>query len=152
MQRVPKSILLGLLLVLVAALPAVAQGQGAGGRGGGPPRGGGGRQMMGLGMYLERAWTLCSFDLGCSTTQLAKLKPTFASALKARDASLKAAAAKRDMNAASAALTKCKSTLDAKLKAVLSKAQFAKLQQSVQPAWGRSRPGAGPRAGAKGRK
>jgi len=106
-----------------------------------PP--GAGRGMMGGFLYLERSWTAVSFQLDCTSTQLATLKPTYANALAARDAAVKKAMGAKDWPGAGKAMQDCKTRLDAKLKQVLTSQQWTKLQQLTQPPTGGMRPGGG---------
>jgi Spy/CpxP family protein refolding chaperone len=137
-------------LVLVAAsVPAFSQ-PGQGGQGGARrPGGEGGRGMMGTMMYLERTWTAVSFQLDCTGEQLASLRPTYRNTLAARDAAVKAAAQAQDWQAMGKAMQDSKTRLDAKLKEVLSNAQWQKLQQLMQPRMGGMRPGGGAPGGGR---
>ncbi len=47
-------------------------------------------------MYLERTWTAVSFQLDCTSEQLAQLRPTYRRALRARDSSVKQAMQAQD--------------------------------------------------------
>jgi len=143
----------GAAMALIAAailpmviVPALSQ---APGGGPGAGRGPGGRGMMGTMMYLERTWTAVSFQLDCTGTQLEQLRPTYRNTLSARDAALKQAAEAQDWEAMGKAMEDSKTRLEAKLKAVLSSAQWTKLQQLMQPRMGGMRPpGARPGGGA----
>ncbi len=83
-------------------------------------------------MYLERTWTAVSFQLDCTSEQLAELRPTYRTALQQRDSSVKQAMQAQDWEALRAVLTQCKQTLDAKLQQVLSEEQWNKLQSLMQ--------------------
>jgi hypothetical protein len=129
-------------LLAIAVGPAFAQTGGAGGQGGGERRG-----MMGAMMYLERTWTAVSFQLECTSAQLEQLRPTYRNTLSARDAAVKAAVEAQDWQGIGKAMQDSKTRLDAKLKAVLSNAQWQKLQQLMQPRMGGMRRGGGPPGG-----
>ncbi len=146
-------------LVIVActfALVATAAAQGQGGpRAGGPPaggpegRGGGGAGAI---MYLERAWTAVSFQLGATPEQIEALAPTFASELKTRNEGLKRAMEAQDWQAAMLAVTTCQTALQDKLGEVLTPEQWTTLEElmSVQMMGG-VRGGGGGAAGRGGR-
>jgi len=127
---------------LVSAQPPPGGGGGAPGAPGGPGRGPGdrGRGMMGAMMYLERTWTAVSFQLGCTGDQLTSLRPTYQNALATREAAVKKAVAAKNWQAVGKAMQDCKTRLETKLKQVLSKQQWTKLQQLVQPPTPRPRP------------
>jgi hypothetical protein len=96
------------------------------------------RRGMGNMIYLERAWTAVSFQLNCTDDEIAALKPTFASALDARNTAIQAARqAGGDRQTMMAAIQKagddCKATLDAKLNTVLTADQQAALQKLLTP-------------------
>ncbi len=141
------SVLVVVTLLAITLIPALAQRDG-GGRPGGGPGGQGGRGMMGAMMYLERTWTAVSFQLNCSSAQLEELRPTYRNTLSARDAAVKAAAEAQDWQAIGKAMQDSKTRLDAKLKTVLSDAQWQKLQQLMQPRMGGMRP-PGPPGGSR---
>jgi hypothetical protein len=135
-------LLTSLVILAVGFASAFAMAQGGGGfggpPGGGPPGGGrgGGRGGPGGpmgGMYLERTWTAVSFQLECTAEQKDALSPTYAAALKTRDAAVLKAHEEQDMEAVQAAMKACKTTLDAKLKEVLTADQLTALQKLMQP-------------------
>ena len=111
-------VLVAVGLVAATITSSIGQRQGAGARG----------NMM----YLERTWTAVSFQLECTSGQLAQLRPTYRTALQTRDSSVKQAMEAQDWEALRAALAKCKQTLDAKLQQVLSEEQWTKLQSLMQ--------------------
>jgi len=129
MKRVAGAVVVVTLVACIAAAYVAAQGAPKGGA----PKGGPGAGAMAAFMYLERTWTAVSFQLNCTGDQVTALKPTFRNALNARDAAIRAAMKNQDWAAMGKASTDCKTRLDAKLKAVLSKAQWAKLQQMMTP-------------------
>ncbi|MFQ6131981.1 MAG: hypothetical protein ACE5R4_08100 [Armatimonadota bacterium] len=129
---------IGVVSLAVAAAVVLAQ-QPPGGR----RPGGGGRGMMGDMMYLERTWTAVSFQLDCTSEQLASLRPTYRNALNARNAALAKAREAGDFEAMGKAIRDCKTRLEAKLKEVLSTQQMTKLQQLMQPPRRPGRPGGG---------
>ena len=108
-------------------------------------RGGGARGMMGSMMYLERSWTAVSFQLDCTTEQLAQLRPTYRNTLSARDAALKEAMASQDREGTMKAITEATTRLETKLKSVLSDAQWAKLDELMTMRTARRRGGQGGR-------
>ena len=128
------------VVVVLAMTVSLAFGQKGSGKRGAGQRGPG---AMGGMMYLERTWTAVSFQLSCTSQQLEKLRPTYRTALKTRNAALKKAMEARDWKAVGTAMQKCKSTLDAKLKAVLSSQQWQKLQAQMKPRMGGMRRGGG---------
>jgi hypothetical protein len=116
-----------------------------------PPAGGQRPQIdpkvMASFMYLERTWTAVSFQLGCTSQQIASLKPTYQNALVARDAAVKKAMAAQNWQAAGKASVDCMTRLQAKLKQVLSSSQVAKLQQLLAPPAGMRGPSGAGKAG-----
>ncbi|HJN15673.1 MAG TPA: hypothetical protein QGH10_09295 [Armatimonadota bacterium] len=130
-------------LAVVVFASVVAQAPGGGGEGG--RRGGG---MMGSMMYLERTWTAVSFQLDCTTEQLAALKPTYRNALADRDAKLKAAMEAQNWESMRTIMEDCKTRIETKLKEVLSDAQETKLDGLMNR--GRSGGGGGWRGGTGG--
>lgn len=111
-------VLVAVGLVAATITSTIGQRQGAGARG----------DMM----YLERTWTAVSFQLNCTSEQLAKLRPTYRTALQTRNSSVKQAMQAQDWEALRAALAKCRQTLDAKLQPVLSDEQWTKLQTLIR--------------------
>ena len=144
MRRTSITAVLVVALLSLLIAPVFAQ---QGGRGGDR---GGRRGTMGLMMYLERTWTLCSFKLECTAEQLEQLRPTYATALDTRDEAVQAAAEAQDWEAIGTALQACKDTLDAKLAEVLSEEQNTKLQEMATQRFGGMRrgPGGPPAPGA----
>ena len=84
---------------------------------------------MGAMMYLERAWTAVSFQLGCTHEQIELLHPTFAAELKTRNDAIKKAMETQDMESMRAAITTCQSALEAKLAEVLTEEQLTALNE-----------------------
>jgi len=122
---------IGLAVSVALALAALALAQG-----GGPPPGGGGGRPPGGDMqvmtYLEKTWTAVCFQLDCTAEQQESLKATYASALQTRNQVLEQALKNRDMTAMQKAAQTCKTTLDTKLKTVLSDEQWQKLATVTQ--------------------
>ncbi len=128
-----KAIFVGMVVLVAVGLVAATITSSLGQREGAGQRGD--RQGLRPGgdmMYLERTWTAVSFQLGCTSAQLAKLRPTYRTALQTRDSSVKQAMQAQDWEALRAAIAKCKQTLDAKLQQVLSDEQWTKLQSLIQ--------------------
>jgi hypothetical protein len=126
----------GLVAVLLIAAAALVVAQAPSG----PQGRGPGRGMMAAFMYLERSWTAVSFQLNCTSEQLAALKPTYANTLAAREAAVKKALVARDWDAAGKAMQDSKTRLETKLKQVLTSQQWTKLQQLLQPPTGMMHP------------
>ncbi len=143
------------VVALALALVAVAGAQGGPGGQGGPPGGGRGGNIMGAMMYLERAWTAVSFQLGCTHEQIELLHPIFAAELKTRNDAVKKAMEAQDWESMRTAITTCQSALEAKLAEVLTEEQLTALDelmavQMMGGRGGRGGPGGGPGGGAGG--
>ncbi len=141
----------GLMTLAVVALvvgTSFAQGQ-QGQRPARPGVRGGG---MGDMMYLERAWTACSFQLDCTAEQLEALRPTFRNALNERNQALAQAMQNRDFQAMRTAIQNCKTRLQTKLQDVLTDDQWVKLDGIMtRPMMGMGGPRPGGAGGGAGR-
>jgi hypothetical protein len=89
------------------------------------PGGEGMRSMM----YLERSWCAVAFELSATNAQLAALRPTYQSVWNARKTAWEKVRSQKSPQAAAAALQNSRATIDAKLKAVLTPAQWAQWQK-----------------------
>lgn len=108
-------------VVLLSATMVLAQAGKGGGQGG--QRGGGMRGMMGV----DQEWAALCFQINISADQIAKLRPTFAWAWKARQSAIKTAMASRNFEAAGKTMAQVQSTVDARVKTVLTSAQRTQL-------------------------
>ena len=80
---------------------------------------------MGPAMYVEQSWAALCFEVNISADQIAKLRPTYQWAWKVRNAVLKTAMEKQDFQSAAPTLEKVKSTIDERVKMVLTSKQLA---------------------------
>lgn len=150
MRRVTVIGVVGLLaaigVMIFVSQVAVAQpgGAGGGGRPGGGGRGGGG---FGAIMYVERTWSALAFEIKISNQQLEKLRPSFQAAWDKRQAAFKKAMQDQNWQALGSAMEKVQAELEAKIKQVLTKEQWAKLQKWEEAQRQMMRP---PRGGAGG--
>jgi hypothetical protein len=123
-----------LALTLISALAlaglALAQPPGGGGPGGqGGPEQEKRRAAMSAMRYVDQSWVALCFEIELSNEQIAKLKPTFVWAYKARNAALKDAREKQDMSSAANTLAYVKKTLEERIPIVLTAAQKAAWQK-----------------------
>ena len=100
------------------------------------PQPGGQRGGMRDMMYLERTWTAVSFQLECTTEQIAQLQPVYATALQTRNDAIKVAREAQDRDGVTAAVTECKTTLTEKLPEVLTDEQWTKLDELMSQGMG----------------
>ena len=130
-----------LVMALIAVAAAAFAQQRGPGAGGGP---GGGRMqgMMDL-RYVETAWMAACFELNVSAQQLASLRPTFQAAYKLRRDAMEKARTSRDLSGLEATGKKIKSSIDAKLKQVLTAQQMAQWQKLQKEAEARRQAGRG---------
>lgn len=101
------------------------------GKGGGP-RGGGMRGMM---MGIDQQWAALCFQINISPEQVAKLRPTFQWAWQQHQAAMQKAMASHSFEAAAKTITSVQSTVDSRVKMVLSKsqqAQWAKYKSNLE--------------------
>ncbi|MEI6502050.1 MAG: hypothetical protein WCP21_13615 [Armatimonadota bacterium] len=108
-----------MMLVLMMTV-AYAQ-PGAGKGGGGERRGGGMRGMMGL----DQEWAALCFEINMSPEQVAKLRPTFQWAWKARNSAMQSAMASHSFDTAGKTMASVNKTVDERIKIVLSSTQMA---------------------------
>lgn len=106
--------------MVLMMLPVMAQ---QGGAGQGERRGAGMRGSMG---FIEQSWAALCFEMDLSQTQITKLKPSYQWAWKTRNAALKSAMANRDFAAMGKSMETIKTTLEPRIKTVLTKEQLAK--------------------------
>lgn len=136
-------VILALGLIVVAGA-AFAQQRGPG-AGGGP--GGGRMQGMADLRYVETAWMAACFELNVSAQQLASLRPTFQAAYKLRQDAMEKARTSRDVSGLEATGKRIKSSIDAKLKQVLTAQQMTKWQKLQKEAEARRQAGRGAAGG-----
>lgn len=111
-----------MMMVLVVT---VAYAQPGAGKAGGQRRGGGGgmRGMMGV----EQEWAALCFEINMSPEQVAKLRPTFQWAWKARNSAMQSAMASHSFDSAGKMMASVNKTVDERVKIVLTSAQLAQL-------------------------
>jgi len=107
------------------------------------------RMRMGLGglMYIESTWSRVAFVAKASSSQLTKLKPTFAAGWAARKKALKLT----DPKERGEAIGKIMKSIQTKLKSVLTDEQMAKLRPPRGRGMGPGGPGGGRGPGGGGR-
>lgn len=141
MRRVSRvALAVGCAALILTMVPAMAQG---GGRQKGGERRGGGMRSMG---YVEQSWAALCFEINISQAQITKLKPSYQWAWKTRNAAMKSAMEKRDFQSLSSTMTSVKSSLDTKIKSVLTKQQLTqwnKWQAEQAKRMARGGPGGG---------
>jgi Spy/CpxP family protein refolding chaperone len=133
-------------ILAVLALTAVAFAQPAGGKGQGGPDRGQRRGMMGTAMFVEQSWAALCFEIDLSSTQIAKLKPSYVWAYRARAAAMKTAREQQSFEAAGTTMTYIKTTLEARIPNVLTAAQktaWQKWQANQAAMRNRARQGGG---------
>ncbi|MEN6641882.1 MAG: hypothetical protein ABFE08_05495 [Armatimonadia bacterium] len=120
MSRVSKAALvMGCAALILTMVPAMAQG---GARQKGGERRGGGMRSMG---FVEQSWAALCFEVNISQAQITKLKPSYQWAWKTRNAAMKSAMANRDFESLGKTMTSVRSSLETKIKSVLTKQQLA---------------------------
>lgn len=120
MRRISRAALMvGCVALVLTVVPAMAQQRGAGQRAAG--RGSGMRSMG----FVEQSWAALCFEINISQTQITKLKPSYQWAWKTRNAAMKSAMANRDFEALGKTMTSVKSSLETKIKSVLTQQQLA---------------------------
>ncbi|MEN6545921.1 MAG: hypothetical protein ABFE07_07770 [Armatimonadia bacterium] len=120
MSRVSRAALvMGCAALILTMVPAMAQG---GARQKGGERRGGGMRSMG---FVEQSWAALCFEVNISQAQITKLKPSYQWAWKTRNAAMKSAMAKRDFESLGKTMTSVRSSLETKIKSVLTKQQLA---------------------------
>ncbi|MEI6500062.1 MAG: hypothetical protein WCP21_03435 [Armatimonadota bacterium] len=132
------------MLVLAVTVAYAQPGAGKGGE----RRGSGMRGMMGV----EQEWAALCFEINMSAEQVAKLRPTFQWAWKARNSAMQSAMASHSFETAGKTMTSVNNTVDERIKIVLTKTQMsqwtkwkadqAALREKMRGAMG------GPRGGA----
>lgn len=108
-------------VVLISASLAVAQPGKGGGQGG--MRGGGMRGVMGA----DREWSVLCFEVKITPEQIAKLRPTFQWAWDEQKTAMKSAIASHSFDNAAKTMASVQSTVDSRVKIVLTKSQQAQL-------------------------
>lgn len=109
------------MVVLISASLVMAQPGKGGGQGG--QRGGGMRGMMGA----EREWSVLCFEVKITPEQIAKLRPTFQWAWDEQKTAIKSAMASHSFDSAGKVMATVQSTVDSRVKIVLTKTQQAQL-------------------------
>ena len=133
---------LSVMLGLAALAATLALAQPPGGGQGGADRGQR-RGMMGSAMFVEQSWAALCFEIGLSNDQIAKLKPSYVWAYKARASAMKTAREKHDFEAMGKTLSQIKSTLEARIPSVLTATQktaWTKWQAEQEAMRNRMRP------------
>lgn len=126
------------IVVLFALSVAVAQPPKGGQRGGGM-RGGG----------IDQEWAALCFEINISADQVAKLRPTFQWAWKARNAAIQKAMVSKDMASVRTTMETTTKTINERVNLVLTatqKAQWAKYkanQAAMRDKWRKAAGGAG---------
>lgn len=90
--------------------------------------------MMGVMIYLERAWSAVNFELEATDEQIADLKPIFQGAWETRKEAIAKAQAERNAQVAMAALQQVQSDIDAALAETLTEEQLAEWEAFKQAA------------------
>jgi len=146
---------LTLTILAALALTAVAFAQPPGGKGQGGQNGGQRRGMMGSAMFVEQSWSALCFEIDLSAVQMAKLKPSYVWAYKARAAAMKTAREQHSFEAAGNTMAYIKKTLEARIPPVLTATQktaWKKWQTEQEAMHNRARQGGGGGAKAGGQK
>ncbi|MEN6304202.1 MAG: hypothetical protein ABFD96_15830 [Armatimonadia bacterium] len=120
MRRVSRvALAVGCVALILTMVSAMAQG---GARQKGGERRGGGMRSMG---FVEQSWAALCFEVNISQAQITKLKPSYQWAWKTRNAAMKSAMANRDFESLGKTMTSVRSSLETKIKSVLTKQQLA---------------------------
>jgi dihydrofolate reductase len=78
-----------------------------------------------MGGGVEQEWAALCFEINITAEQIAKLRPTFQWAWKARNAAIQKAMSSHDMGSARQTMESVSKTLDERVNIVLSKTQKA---------------------------
>ncbi|MBU0609983.1 MAG: hypothetical protein KKI08_19010 [Armatimonadetes bacterium] len=144
---------LTITILAALALTTLAFAQPPGGKGQGGQDRSQRRGAMGAAMFIEQSWSALCFEINLSATQIAKLKPSYVWAYKARNAALKTAREQHSFDSVANTLNYIKKTLEDRIPIVLTAAQktaWQKWQAEQEAMRNRTRQGGAGKAGGGG--